>query len=120
MPSLGENPTTFLHLVSGNIHGGPGKINITEEEAQRDITKFNSLIINENKTVVDMKASIGGIIEAFKISNETEINAMKYSFNYTNSYHEEMRNKFSKRSFEGYLNKWDASVSVAFFTVWLV
>lgn len=105
MPSLGENPTTFLHLISGNIHGGPGEISISKEESHSHIKSFNNFIINENKTDIKTKFSISGIVEMFNISNDTEINALKYSYKERNNFEEEMNSRASKSTFKGKLER---------------
>ena len=105
MSSLGDNPTTFLHLISGNIHGGPGEVSITEEEAHYDVKSFSNFIINENKVEMNMKNSISGIIKLFNISNDTEINALKYSYEEENNFQQEMNSRVSKRTYRGTLKK---------------
>ena len=113
MSSLGNNPTTFLHVVSGTINGGPGNITITEEEYHYDMSTFSSFIRNENKFEYDFKNSIGGVIKMFNISNDIEISALKHSYQESKTFREEINSRLSKRTYKGYLEKDEYYVTYA-------
>jgi len=102
---LGNNPTTFLHLMSTDIRGGPGYITITEEEAHYDEEQFTNYVKNENKHEINMKNNIDGVIKVFNIKNDTVIHGLKYRYEESSNFQKQMFSRMKKRTFAGNLER---------------
>ena len=75
-----SNPVTYLTLISQEIFSGPVQhLKITKEESHSSSFSFSQRVIHENSFSLDSKTSVGGIIDVFNISNDTEVKYATYS-----------------------------------------